>query len=124
MGMNISSAPNSFAGLKTRTTSFECCEHLQVRLWLGLDSIFVVMTDINIFKRCRIDSIRFMDGRLNHFYYALSPAGYYFVASLVKSHMGMKMASAKKPTTAASPTIKIGPMASDRALTAYSTSSS
>lgn len=45
-------------------------------------------------------------------------------AILVRSHIGMKMARAKNPTTPVSTTIKIGPMASDKPATAYSTSSS
>jgi len=43
---------------------------------------------------------------------------------LVRSHMGRKIAMAKNPTTAARPTIRAGPRASDSLLTAYPTSSS
>jgi len=45
-------------------------------------------------------------------------------ATCVRSHMGMKMARAKKPTTAARATMSTGPMASAMPATAYSTSSS
>ncbi len=41
-----------------------------------------------------------------------------YLAILVMSHMGRKIARAKKPTTAASPTMRIGPRASDIPLTA------
>ena len=42
----------------------------------------------------------------------------------IKSHMGKKIARAKNPTTAASPTVSSGPMASASFLVAYSTSMS
>lgn len=41
----------------------------------------------------------------------------YFVI-FVRSHMGKKIAMAKKPTTTASPTVRMGPTASDICLTA------
>jgi hypothetical protein len=46
----------------------------------------------------------------------------YHFAINVRSHIGKKIARAKKPTTAASPMVKIGPMASDNFFMAYSTS--
>ena len=48
--------------------------------------------------------------------------GYFTI--LVRSHIGKKIARAKKPTTVVNKIIKIGPMASASPATAYSTSSS
>ena len=53
-----------------------------------------------------------------------SQADSHYFTILVKSHMGRKMARAKKTTTTVSETIRMGPMASDSPLVAYSTSSS
>ena len=47
---------------------------------------------------------------------------FFYFAINVRSHMGRKMARAKKPTTAARPTVSIGPMASDIFFMEYSTS--
>ena len=43
---------------------------------------------------------------------------FHYLTILVMSHMGRKIARAKKPTTAARPTIRIGPRASESPLTA------
>ena len=45
-----------------------------------------------------------------------------YLAINVRSHMGRNIASAKKPTTAASPTVSSGPIASDNFFIEYSTS--
>ncbi len=45
------------------------------------------------------------------------PAGHFAIRD--RSHMGRKIASAKKPTTAASPIVKIGPIASDNFFMEY-----
>jgi hypothetical protein len=43
---------------------------------------------------------------------------FYYLTIFVMSHMGRKIARAKNPTTAAKPTIRMGPIISDRDLTA------
>ena len=115
-----------------------------------VDSLFIFSSAF-IACRCFASCSRFMDSRLirpepfsiQHsmldvrclFFYCLLPfpfisafclcafcLSFAYLTIVVRSHIGRKMARAKKPITAARPTVSMGPMASDIFFMEYSTS--
>jgi hypothetical protein len=83
-------------------------------LFLGLEPCALSLAPIGKWQPAynNIESKRIDSG--------INPNDYF--ASSVRSHMGKKIARAKKPTTAASPTVSSGPIASDSFFIEYSTS--